>query len=105
MKKYDIVSAHHLEKYLCLSKDNPDTFTHTPDKTLFILLSIKEYDDNVCLKTSKEYAQYYMSKIKSDKLLSYSKKIKDTFDNTVILNNYEDFIGRSVALIKSKGKK
>ncbi len=103
-KKYDIVSKHHLEKYLSLSKDNPDRFFHTPDKTLFILLSLKDYNDNTLFENSTQYAQYYLSKMDDTNLLTYSNKIADDFDNSVILNNYEDFILRSTATIKGKGK-
>ena len=36
--KYDVITQHNLDKYFALSKDNPDAFYHTPDKTLLILL-------------------------------------------------------------------
>lgn len=103
LKKYDHLTNHHITKYLELSKDNPDNFFHTPDKTLFILLSLKNYGGQN-FKTSKQYALHYLSKIKDKDLIKYSTRIKDDFDNSVILNNFEDFIDRSISIIKGKGK-
>lgn len=43
-KKYDVISTHNLDKYLELSKDDPSVFFHTPDKTLVVLIKLKEKD-------------------------------------------------------------
>ena len=91
-KKYDNISHHHLDKYLALSKDDPTIFYHTPDKTLVILIKLKEKSPNYSYKNANEYAEYYKSIINDTDLLSYSTKIEDPFDDSVIFNNYEDFI-------------
>ena len=57
-KKYDIVTEHNLNKYLVLSKDNPDEFYHTPDKTLIVLLKLKEKSPGYIFRDSRDYADY-----------------------------------------------
>jgi hypothetical protein len=103
-KNYDTITEHHIKKYLKLSKDNPDVFFHTPNKTLIILLTLKE-EKGIFFKTEKDYATYYSSIINEPTLLKYSTKIHDKFDASVILNNYEDFIERTIHIIKGHQKK
>lgn len=102
---YEIVSEHNLDKYIKLSKDDPNTFYHTPDKTLIILLSLKEKSPDYKFKDSGEYADYYDSIINDEKLLKYSTKIKDTFDDGIIMNDYSDFIKRTYYISQGKIKK
>ncbi len=103
-KKYDKISDHNLEKYITLSNDNPDLFFHTPDKTLVILLSLKEKEQNYKFKNECEYSNYYLSNIEDKNLLTYSSKFTQTFGNSVILNDYEDFIKRTYHIIMGKLK-
>ncbi len=102
--KYDIISEHNMEKYFALSKDNPDAFYHTPDKTLIILLKLKEKSPDCKFANSEEYADYYKSVINHKDVISYSDRIRDTFDNSVILNNYSDFIKRTYYIAEGKIK-
>lgn len=102
--KYDIISEHNMEKYFALSKDNPDAFYHTPDKTLIILLKLKEKSPDCKFANSAEYADYYKSVINHNDVISYSDRIRDTFDNSVILNNYSDFIKRTYYIAEGKIK-
>ena len=104
-KKYDYITQHNLDKYIILSKDDPSIFFHTPDKTLVVLVKLKEKSPDYKYKNDKEYAEYYGSVINDADLMSYSDKIKDQFDNSVILNNYEDFLQRTIYIIKGKEKK
>ena len=103
-QKYDILSEHNLEKYFALSKDDPSSFLHTPDKTLLIVLQLKEKSPSHKFIDSKDYAKYYNSVITDSDLLSYSKKIEDIFDDSVILNNYETFIKKSYYIADGKTK-
>lgn len=103
-QKYDIITQHNLDKYFALSKDNPDCFYHTPDKTLIVLLRLKEKAPNFAFHSSKEYADYYKSVIEDTDLLAYSTKINDTFDDSVILNNYSDFLKRTYFIVQGKRK-
>lgn len=102
--RYDVISEHNLDKYLKLSTDNPDVFFHTPDKTLVVLVNLKEKSPNYFFKDENEYNAYYLSVINNPNLLSYSTKIKDSFGSSVILNDYENFIKRSCYTILGKIK-
>lgn len=103
--RYDVISEHNLDKYIKLSADNPDVFFHTPDKTLVVLLSLKEKSPNYQFRDENDYNSYYLSHIHDMDLLSYSTKIRDTFGSAVVLNDYEDFMQRSCFTIKGKMKK
>ena len=103
--KYETISTHHLGKYLRLSFDDPEVSFHTPDKTLMVLLSLKEKSPNYKFLTEKEYAEYYHSVISDEDLITYSEKVEDNFGNSVILNDYEDFISKSVYIILEKLKR
>jgi asparagine N-glycosylation enzyme membrane subunit Stt3 len=102
--KYEIISKHNFEKYLKLSNDNPETFLHTPDKTLVSLISLKEKKENYRFKNDKDYAEYYKSILEDEDFFKYSNRIEDTFGNAVILNNYSEFIKRTCDIIWSKIK-
>ena len=102
--KYDIITKHNLDKYFALSKDNPSKFYHTPDKTLIVLLKLKEKSNNYLFKDSQEYADYYKSIINQSNIIQYSTKIEDTFGDSVILNNYSDFIRRTYYLTEGNRK-
>ena len=103
--RYDVISDHNLDKYLKLSADNPEVFFHTPDKTLVVLIKLKEKRPNYQFINEQDYASYYLSVIHDADLLSYSTKIQDSFGSSVVLNDYEDFITRSCYTIKGKMKK
>jgi hypothetical protein len=104
LKKYEMLTEHNLEKYYALSKDNPASFLHTPDKTLFVVLKLKEKSPFPDFKNSTEYADYYKSVINDSDVLSYSDKIPNKFADSVILNDYEDFINKACQIAKSKIK-
>ncbi len=103
-KRYDVISEHNLDKYLALSKDDPSIFFHTPDKTLVVLIKLKEKALNYYFRNSNDYAEYYRSVINDSDLMCYSDKIKGTFDNSVIYNNYEDFLKRTYHIIMGRLK-
>ena len=104
-KRYDVISEHNLDKYLALSKDDPSIFFHTPDKTLVVLIRLKEKALNYYFGNSTDYADYYRSVINDSDLMSYSDKIKDPFDDSVIYNDYEDFLQRTYHIIMGRLKK
>ena len=93
-----------MKKYLALSKDDPYVFFHTPDKTLVVLVKLKEKAPNYHFKNSIDYADYYRSIISDNNLMSYSDKINDTFDDSVIYNDYEDFLKRTYYIIMGRLK-
>ncbi len=100
--KYDVITIHNFSKYIKLSADNPDTFLHTPDKTLIILLELKEKSPNYKFSDDKDYAKYYQSSINDTDLLKYSTKIPNTFNSSVILNDYQKFIEKTCHIILGK---
>lgn len=97
--RYDIITKHNLEKYFALSEDKPNTFYHTPDKTLIVLVHLKEKSLNYAFADEVDYSEYYISIIDDIDLLEYSNKIEDTFGQSVILNDYQNFIKRSCNII------
>lgn len=104
LKRYDTITEHNLSKYLELSKDDPSVFFHTPDKTLVVLIKLKEKSIDYPFANSNEYAAYYKSIINDKNLMSYSNKIHDSFNDSVIYNDYEDFIQRTFYIVMGKQK-
>ncbi len=103
-QKYDVLSAHNIKKYYALSKDDPASFLHTPDKTLFVVIDLKEKSPSHRFKNSKDYAEYYNSVIYDEDLMAYSQKLEDIFDDGVILNDYERFIKKTYYIAEGKTK-
>lgn len=103
-KKYDKISAHNLDKYLALSKDNPSEMYHTPDKTLVVIVKLKEKGPDYHFENEVDYADYYKSVISDDDLMEYTTRSGDPFDDSVIYNNYEDFISRTYHITEGKLK-
>ncbi len=106
-KKYDTITSHNLDKYLALSKDNPTLYYHTPDKTLIILIKLKEKSPNYRFENNADYAKYYMSVINENDLFTYAMPMsdRDPFDDGVIFNDYEDFLDRTYHIVLGKLKK
>ena len=76
----------------------------TPDKTLVVLIKLKEKALNYYFENSTNYADYYRSVLNDDDLMSYSTKINDPFNDSVIYNDYEDFINRTYHIIMGRLK-
>lgn len=104
-KRYDIITPHNLDKYLALSKDDPSVFYHTPDKTLVVLIKLKEQASHYKYKDELEYASYYQSVIQDFDLLAYAAQIGDPFGDGVIFNDYEDFIERTYHITLGRMKR
>lgn len=104
-KRFDTISAHNLDKYLALSKDDPSVFFHTPDKTLVVLIKLKERAPSYRFIDDKDYAAYYKSVIRDTDLLAYADLSGDPFDESVIFNDYEDFVERSYYITLGRLKK
>lgn len=85
-------------------KQYPDMFFHTPDKTLVVLVNLKEKRLDYKFKYDKEYADYYLSVINDYDLMTYSNKIADNLGNAVILNDYENYLQKTRYLIIGRTK-
>ncbi len=103
-QKYDVLTEHNLDKYFALSRDDPASYFHTPDKTLIVILHLKEKRPSYSFINSKDYASYYNSVINDADLMRYSTKISDTFDDSVVLNDYEKFIRKTYYIAEGKTK-
>jgi len=85
--KWDTVNANNLSKYIKLSEDNIDTFYHTPNKTLFALLTIDGFTTSNP-QNSNEFINYYTT---NDFNINYSKQ-QIKFNQQTVYNDYESFI-------------
>jgi hypothetical protein len=97
IKKIETLSKHNLEKYIVLSRDNEDTFFHSPNKTLVIILKNPKIDSLIIGKTKQQYFNYINN---TPIILNYSNQLFN-FGDLVIYNNYEKFIKKVVHKIKS----
>lgn len=88
IKKWETFTEHNISKYVALAQDDTRVFFHTPDKTLIYVVHIP---DNDRLKTQSQYMTYY-------KHLSFTLQLSThdygQFGNSVIINNYEEFISK-----------
>lgn len=75
---------------------------HTPDKTLLVILKLKEKSPSYPFATATDYAEYYLSVINDNDLLSYSDAIRNEFESTVILNDCEKFIRKTYHLTEGR---
>ena len=75
---------------------------HTPDKTLLVILKLKEKSPSYPFATATDYAEYYLSVINDNDLLSYSAAIRNEFESSVILNDYEKFIRKTYHLTEGR---
>lgn len=75
---------------------------HTPDKTLLVILKLKEKSPSYPFATATDYAEYYLSVINDNDLLSYSDATRNDFESTVILNDYEKFIRKTYHITEGR---
>jgi hypothetical protein len=94
--KVEIFTAHNAEKYLKLSQDNPATFLHTPDKTLLIVITLPKLNIEKINGRGKYEKAYANAKV------NLSKSIKNDFDTSVMLNDYDTFMKKIAHRIKSE---
>ena len=97
--KWEKLTAHNIDKYIALSKDNTGIFFHTPVKTLLFIIKFPNCDHDV-ITTKTKYKRYYLNQI-PDSPIELSTNINSEFGNTIILNNYEMFIEKITHCIKS----
>ena len=88
VQKWETFTEHNAEKYVILSKDNIDSFFHTPNKTLIYVIHIP---DNPELSTQRQYMDYYSN---LDFSVTISENTFNTMESAVVLNDYETFINK-----------
>jgi hypothetical protein len=96
IEKVEILTTHNLEKYIRLSNDNEQTYFHSPNKTLLIILKCDKINSSIIGMTKSQYFQL----LQNDCNISYSNKVFN-FGDLVIYNDYEKFIKKVIHRIKS----
>jgi len=91
IKGWECINKQNLKKYIKLSEDNPDVYTHTPDKTLVFIVNITG-DENPVYQNKTEYKNFYLN---NDFTLRLSDKTFE-FKSNVVYNDYEKFINKIV---------
>lgn len=87
-QKWEIFGGHYVKKYEVLSGDDPELLLHSPSKTLLYIIDIPEVSRTIS-NNSKNFH------IKNSDCTELS------FNNGVVLNNYEEFIQKVVYRILS----
>lgn len=88
IRHWESFTAHNVDKYRILSKDNIDEYRHTPNKLLLYVIHIPDNDN---LKTKEEYLSYYRT---LKPVLTLSEKRYDEFGNVIIINDYNTFMDK-----------
>lgn len=103
---YTNIKKDKFNKYEILSKDDPSLLNHVPNRMLLVLLKLKDIDNtNSTIDNFKKYKSFYLENIGKKDLIKYSRKInKKNFENSVIVNNFSDFIKKSCCIIKGRAK-
>lgn len=86
--KIETITAHNLNKYTKLSNDNTNEFMHTPNKTLLYLIKTPNLDTNAT-KTREDFAK---ARLQNFQCTTSEQQFE--FGNTVIYNDYEQFISK-----------
>jgi hypothetical protein len=94
--KWEIITENNMNKYVKMSNDNIDAFFHTPNKTLFTLISFGKFSTETP-KNVKEYIDYFEN---NEFDVKYTNT-KISFNNQTIYNDYEKFIEKICYSIKS----
>jgi hypothetical protein len=97
--KWEKITSHNIDKYIVLSKDNANSYFHTPTKTLLCIIKFPDCDHGI-ITTKSKYKKYYLNQIPGSPIL-ISSGINSMFRNAVILNSYEVFTEKLVHYIKS----
>ncbi len=95
--KWETFSAHNSHKYLVLSRDNIDTFVHTPTKTLLYVIKLPDIDTQIANKA--EYDSYYTNL--QNLTVENTNTDYGIFDSSVIFNDYQMFMTKITHFIKS----
>jgi len=95
ISRWESFSAHNIDKYVKLSKDNTDLYMHTPNKTLIYVIHVSDRCD---MATKDDYFNYYKSNLPE---ISISRQTYGEFGSAVILNDYELFREKLYHTVKS----
>lgn len=88
IQKWEEFNVHNAEKYIVLSTDNIELMAHTPTKTLLFVIHLPEVPSDIIEKS--DYKAFFEG-IDGMKVVESNNSYGD-FSNSVIYNDYEDFI-------------
>jgi hypothetical protein len=88
LKHWETFSLHNAKKYLALSNDNVEQYYHSPIKTLLLVINLP--DIQIEIKNKIDYTNFY------NDLETINIKVSEfdygKFNNSVIINDYEEYI-------------
>ena len=96
ISKWESLNAHHLNKYIILSDDNPDVCMHTPNRTLVFIINISS-EAGPQPQTARDYKAFYLNHPFS----LTASKAQFAFGKTIVYNNYELYADEVVRAIRS----
>ncbi len=94
IQKWESFSDVNTRKYEILAQDNPDSYFHTPNKTLLYVVHVPDTEERISSK--KDYVRIYSSLASlnvKETLLPY-RAFRKHQESTVIFNDYEMFIDK-----------
>ncbi len=94
--KWEHITENNVSKYIKLSEDNIDSFFHTPNKTLFCLVSLGRFI-GAEPRNSDEFINYYMN---HDFDIKYSSA-RIQFKDQTVYNDYDSFIEKVYHAVKA----
>ena len=95
IQKWETFTTHNVKKYIALSHDDENAFYHTPDKTLIFVVHPPKGRE---IHNKEDYDNFYSI---NPETLSLADTKFEKLGDTVILNDYETFIVKSVHRILS----
>lgn len=95
ISKWEHISENNLSKYIKISKDNIDSFFHTPNKTYLGLISFGDFKNTP--RNASEFKNYYQN---NNFDVNFSK-VDIIFDSQTIYNDFESFLIKIFHQIKS----
>lgn len=99
LKYWEDLSRSHLDKYIRLSEDNIERFYHTPNLTLFCIISLSlDESQYQSIKSREEFRIRFNELLDKNELeMKYSSKFPpEIFKQNVILNDYNQFLNRVI---------
>ena len=95
ISKIETITAHNIEKYLKLSQDDTSVYMHTPTKTLFCFINTPQVLTTI-IRNKTQYTEYLLTMDKFEITLCNDKY---SFKDSIVYNDYENFINKVVNYI------
>jgi hypothetical protein len=99
LSKWEKITETHINKYINLSKDNINDFFHSPNLTLFSLISLpKKIVENEKINSKQTFKNEILKLMNNNQFeLKFSDLFNnDLFEKNVIYNDYDKFLDRII---------